>query len=190
MEDDVSALRTERLLLRCTLDGDLAAYREVHGDPATSTCRRAGAATPQECADRVSESGHRWDDVGLDYWTVVERLTGDILGFGGLRPDNGELNMYFRFRPSAWGYGYAYEMARAALGWSARHRPDEPVVIWTQPANSAALRLSERVGFVRDGSRETDGYVEWSFRAPEARPAGEAKDAGAAVLDARTGIDA
>jgi len=103
VEDDVSALRTERLLLRCTLDGDLASYREVHGDPATSTCRRAGAATPQECADRVSESGHRWDDVGLDYWTVVERLTGDILGFGGLRPDNGELNMYFRFRPSAWG---------------------------------------------------------------------------------------
>ncbi|MEJ7755280.1 MAG: GNAT family N-acetyltransferase [Nocardioidaceae bacterium] len=124
MEDDVSALRTERLLLRRTLDGDLAAYREVHGDPATSTCRRAGAATPQECADRVSESVHRWDDVGLDYWTVVERLTGDILGFGGLR------------------------------------------------------------------SRETDGYVEWSFRAPEARPAGEAKDAGTAVLDARTGIDA
>lgn len=167
VEDDPAALHTDRLLLRRTLIEDLSAYREVHEDPETSRYRRTGPATAQECAERVEQQVRLWDEVGLDYWTVIEAVTGEVLGFGGLRPfPGGELNLYYRFRPSAWGKGYAYEMARAAVDWAATHRSGDRVVIWTQPVNARALALAERLGFVRDGSRGTDDYVEWSFHLP------------------------
>jgi hypothetical protein len=43
-----------------------------------------------------------------------------MIGVGGIMtktiPDEPRLNLYFRFRPEAWGRAYATEMARVATG--------------------------------------------------------------------------
>ncbi|SFF44983.1 Protein N-acetyltransferase, RimJ/RimL family [Actinacidiphila alni] len=58
------------------------------------------------------------------------------------RPDLGYL-----FLPRAWGHGYAAESCAAALTWLAAACPGEPVVLATQTANTASMRLAARLGF-------------------------------------------
>jgi RimJ/RimL family protein N-acetyltransferase len=59
------------------------------------------------------------------------------------------LNTYYRFAPSAWGHGYATEMAGAALGLAQRLLPDMPVIVRTRPANVAARAVAEKLGLMR-----------------------------------------
>ena len=64
-----------------------------------------------------------------------------------LDPGGDELELSYVFRPHAWGQGYASEAARLLLRYAAGELEDQPVVIITQTANRASLRLAERLGF-------------------------------------------
>ena len=66
---------------------------------------------------------------------------------GHLDPGGDELELSYVFRPHAWGQGYASEAARLLLRYAAGELADQPVVIITQTANRASLRLAERLGF-------------------------------------------
>ena len=66
---------------------------------------------------------------------------------GHLDPGGDELELSYVFRPHAWGRGYASEAARLLLQYAAGELDDQPVVIVTQTANRASLRLAERLGF-------------------------------------------
>lgn len=87
----------------------------------------------------------------------------EVIGFGGLRTHelDGEatLNLFYRFRPRHRGRGYAPEMARAAIEWADRARPDRPVVIVTDLSNKPSQRVAEKLGFVNVGEREIEGPV-------------------------------
>ena len=116
-----SHLSTQRLLLRKPTQDDLDALFTVHSDPKTNACNPSGAHTSLGESQAMLEAWLTlWDDHGFGYWTVLEKDSETILGFGGLSPKavEGEIlpNLYFRFSPAAWGYGYAAEMGRAALG--------------------------------------------------------------------------
>ncbi|MFV8051877.1 GNAT family N-acetyltransferase [Mycobacterium sp. 48b] len=52
------------------------------------------------------------------------------------------------------GRGYATEASRALLRCAAGQLADQPVVIVTQSANLAALRLADRLGFSRLGTSD------------------------------------
>jgi RimJ/RimL family protein N-acetyltransferase len=65
-----------------------------------------------------------------------------------------ELELTYVFRPDAWGKGYATEAARALLRCAATELPDQPVVVITQTANRASLRLAGRLGFTPVGTFE------------------------------------
>ncbi len=59
------------------------------------------------------------------------------------------LNLYYRFTPSAWGQGYAAEMAHMAVALARQHLPGLPVVALVRPANIPSLRTAERAGLAR-----------------------------------------
>jgi RimJ/RimL family protein N-acetyltransferase len=58
-----------------------------------------------------------------------------------------ELELTRVLRNSAWDKGYATEAASALLQSAAAELPDQLVLIITQTANRASLRLAERLGF-------------------------------------------
>jgi RimJ/RimL family protein N-acetyltransferase len=59
----------------------------------------------------------------------------------------GKVDLGYLFLPRAWGRGYATEACAAALAWLDRVLPGEPVVLATQTANTASMRLAARLGF-------------------------------------------
>jgi RimJ/RimL family protein N-acetyltransferase len=163
-------LRTERLLLCVpTFAPDVAdAYFAIHGDPATNVHNPAGAMLDPSGAVPVLEVWQRhWRENGYGYWVVREPGHGAILGFAGVRPplpDENFLNLYYRFRPAAWGQGYATEVGRASLALAAEAAPGRPVVALIRPKNGPSLRVAERLGLRFEGEvqRQLGRYLKYS----------------------------
>ncbi|MFI9384427.1 GNAT family N-acetyltransferase [Kutzneria sp. NPDC052558] len=162
----LAEVRTERLLLRRVRSEDLPAVVQIQGDPAANRHNPIGTATPSRIAQQLRCWVADWEEHGVGYWLVVDAETEQAVGIGGLRPIEHEgrpaLNMFYRFRPSAWGRGLALEMARAAVDWAEREGPAAPVVVLTTRDNLPSIRLARRLGFQLSGA---DPY--WlEFRRP------------------------
>jgi RimJ/RimL family protein N-acetyltransferase len=149
-------LHTERLRLRRVVAEDLVSALAIMGDPGTNRHNPDGTPTPEQTAEQLTSWLDHWSRDGIGYWAVESG--GEVIGFGGLRTYDldGEptLNLFYRFTPSHWGFGYATEMARAAVTWAEEFRPDRPVVILTGLDNKPSQRVAEKVGFVRTGDTD------------------------------------
>lgn len=163
--------RTERLLLCVpTTDPDVAdAYFAIHGDPATNVHNPAGAMVDPDAAAPVLEVWRQhWRSEGFGYWVVRSPQDGQVLGFGGVRPvaeDEDFLNLYYRFRPSAWGKGYATELGRASLALAAKMAPGVPVVALIRPRNEPSIRVAQRLGMRLEGEvqRQLGIYLRYAI---------------------------
>jgi RimJ/RimL family protein N-acetyltransferase len=105
----------------------------------------AGAATLL-AADGCYVVADRESDAMLGMVTLGRRgpeLPGHVLEGGD------ELELSYVFRAPAWGKGYATEAARALLLCAAKQLADQPIIVITQAANLAALRVADRLGFTR-----------------------------------------
>ncbi|MGW0803355.1 GNAT family N-acetyltransferase [Nonomuraea sp. NPDC002799] len=147
---------TERLRLDRPTFADVTAHYEIHGDPETHRFNPAGPlASPADSEAELSEWAAHWEEHGFGYWTVRTRADGQVIGFGGVvYRDYGHgvmLNLYYRFRPSAWGRGLAQEMAREAIVLAAETVSGAPVVAVINPANTPSVRVAEQVGLRLDG---------------------------------------
>src|SRR6185437_8260319 len=149
--------RSDRLLLCVpTTEPDVTdAYFAIHGDPATNVHNPAGAMVDPGTAAPVLDIWRRhWHEEGFGYWVVRSPQDGQVLGFGGVRPvvqDEDFVNLYYRFRPSAWGKGYATELGRAALALAAKAAPGTPVVALIRPRNEPSIHVAQRLGIRLDG---------------------------------------
>ncbi|NUT35605.1 MAG: GNAT family N-acetyltransferase [Hamadaea sp.] len=161
-------LRTDRLLLCVPQPGDLADHHAIHADPATNVHNPAGPQTdPAANEHQLAAWSWHWARFGFGYWTVRLAETGEVIGFGGVRPAMGDekgLNLAYRFRPTAWGHGYAQELARAALELARDMAPGEPVVALIVPGNAPSIKVAERLGLQLEGSvqRELGEYLRYT----------------------------
>jgi [ribosomal protein S5]-alanine N-acetyltransferase len=136
---------------------------EVHGDVETNRHNPKGPMKDAEtAAEWIQLWLADWERGGIGYFTVRTIEEPDrIIGFAGLKlaaPEGVEfLNLYYRFRPSVWGRGYAFEAVQAALDAS---RPPRcaglPVLAKIREANVESRRLAERLGLRWDGVRFDD----------------------------------
>ena len=155
----IAPLYTERLLLRQPTLADLGAAHAIHGDPETNRFNPNGAASREDCRDKLQGWIEHWRQQGFGYWVICRREQPQtILGFGGIMDSRfGEqagLNLYFRLAVHAWGQGYAGEMAAAALDLAFRrlHRP--AVIGLVRPDNLPSRRALERLGLSLYGELE------------------------------------
>ncbi|MFE4513055.1 GNAT family N-acetyltransferase [Kitasatospora sp. NPDC056783] len=153
---------SERLVLTRPQDSDLEAVFAIHGDPETNRYNPHGPhrdrATSREMLDGFVAD---WVRDGVGYCAVATREEPEaVIGFAGLylHALDGErvFNLYYRFRPSAWGLGYAAEAARAAMAEALPRFPGVGVIALIHADNLPSRRLAERLGLVADPDGRTD----------------------------------
>lgn len=99
-------------------------------------------------------------------------LDGEFIGFvalerrhpdlpGHVRESADELKIGYMFLPAWWGKGYATEAVTAVLDWAATHLPSELIVLCTQSAHTASVRLAERLGFRKVRTFVAFGAEQW-----------------------------
>jgi ribosomal-protein-alanine N-acetyltransferase len=147
-------VQTDRLLLRAVGPGDVDAVFAIHANPTTYRFHPAGVASSREgSAARLAGWQREWREVGFGFWAVSVATDPQVVGFGGVtrRIFRGRpvLNTYYRFDPSAWGHGYATEMAAVAAALARRLLPALPMIVRTRPGNLAARAVAEKLGLAR-----------------------------------------
>ncbi|MEY9940443.1 GNAT family N-acetyltransferase [Streptacidiphilus sp. MAP5-3] len=157
-------IRTERLqLFRPTAD-DLAVAVAVHSAPETNRHNPHGPTPPDACERWLHAWIEEWDRLGVGYFSVG--LDDEIVGFAGVkfapiriagRDEFTAFNLYYRFRPAAWGRGFAAEAAGAALEYARPLHPDVPVYALIRDDNTPSLRLAARLGLQATGEVDSAG---------------------------------
>ena len=146
-------LRTERLMLRRLTEADADHLVALDSDPEVMRYLTGGAPTPRDVIEReilprFLRSYEQGDGYGV--WAVIERATGDFLGWlsfqrqvGGVP---GSVSLGYRLRRSAWGKGYAAEGARALIRKGFAELGARRIVATTYQDNLASRRVMEKVG--------------------------------------------
>jgi RimJ/RimL family protein N-acetyltransferase len=160
-------LSTARLHLLRPEQQDLDAVVAIHGDPETNRYNPDGAASFETCERWLGIWRGDWKQEGFGYFAVVTAAAPDhVIGVAGLKvatirmPEESSfraLNLYYRFRPTAWGLGYAVEAAGAALDHARPLRPDLPVCALIRADNAPSRRLAERLGLRECGVVDAAG---------------------------------
>lgn len=158
-------IRTERLVLREPEPFDRPAIVELFTSPDVGMY--LGGPRPRDEFERALPAEPRRRPglfvVALDV-TIIGIVTIDRRDAerpGHLRPAGEEAELGYMFLPQAWGYGYATEACAAALDWVAAALPGEQIVLCTQTANVASMRVAERLGFVELGRFEEFDAEQW-----------------------------
>jgi [ribosomal protein S5]-alanine N-acetyltransferase len=105
----------------------------------------------------------QWKTEGFGYWTALLMQSEEIIGFGGVRHfiwrDLDILHLYYRLTPSAWGQGYATELARTAVTLARKHLSMWPVIARIRAANRPSIRTAERAGLLRSPDLDTEHLI-------------------------------
>jgi RimJ/RimL family protein N-acetyltransferase len=87
---------------------------------------------------------------GYGFWAAIEKSTGRFLGWFHFRPargaPQGEVELGYRLRKSAWGRGYASEGSRALVDKGFAELGVERVVAFTMAVHVASRRVMEKAG--------------------------------------------
>jgi RimJ/RimL family protein N-acetyltransferase len=140
---------TERLVFRSWAEEDAGLAEALWCDPEV-TRFFGGVMSREEARARLQVELERGRSLGMQYWPMFLRETGEFAGCAGLRPwsvDAGTVEVGVKLMRAAWGLRLGEEALRAVL----RHgfeRLGLPVIVaghGVEHANSR--RLVERVGF-------------------------------------------
>ncbi|MGW4646815.1 GNAT family N-acetyltransferase [Kitasatospora sp. NPDC004289] len=165
-------VETARLVLRRFGTDDLDELAALHGDPEVMRFIDTGRPQPREVvAAEVLPAilrGYRELPGGMGTFAVVGKADRAFLGWVALRPADsvglaaGSTELGYRFRPAAWGRGYATEAARAVVGHAFDSGTTEAVVATTMAVNASSRRVMVKTGLrhVRTFHEEWPDYIE------------------------------
>ena len=166
-------IETERTYIRELLPEDDAGMFEMDSDPEVHRfVGKKPLHTIQESRDVIAFVRQQYADHGIGRWAVIEKQTGDFLGWTGFKMmkelANGHTDHYdygYRFKRSAWGKGFATETGAASLQYGVEQLGFKPVYAMTDVNNGASRHILEKLGFRFIEIFEYDGPGHW--RTPE-----------------------
>jgi RimJ/RimL family protein N-acetyltransferase len=146
-------LETDRLVLRQFTMADADNLVQLDADPDVMRFVTGGIPTSRkEILDEFLPAflGYYRRYEGYGFWAVIEKETGEFLGWFHFRPrpdaDPGEAELGYRLRKSAWGQGYATEGSRALIRKGFTEHGVQRVVAEAMAVNQASRRVMEKAG--------------------------------------------
>lgn len=149
---------TDRLILRRPTAADAQRMFAIYGDPATNVFNPFGPHASLDKSIEVLDGWiAHWAARGFGQWAISTRQAPDtVIGFGGIAYrkylDANALNLGYRLATTAWGQGYATEVAQAALRYALDERREPEVFAIVRPGNAPSIRVLEKIGMLRIGT--------------------------------------
>lgn len=157
----MSAIETDRLILRNWREEDRPAFFEMNADP--EVMRFFERTRSRAEADAVLDRFVREiDRDGYGFWAMELREIGQVIGFTGLRDIGFDasftpaLEIGWRLLTAHWGKGYASEAARASLAYGFEQLGLAEIVSFAVRENWPSRRVMERIGMRREPQYDFD----------------------------------
>jgi [ribosomal protein S5]-alanine N-acetyltransferase len=171
-------LVTERLALRRMTQDDLDWLALLHSDEEV-TRYLGGLKTRDQVEDMLRTRVIDYYDAhpGLGIWMTIERATNAPVGIHLINQIQGEsiVQVGFGLAKSAWGKGYATEMASALLRYAFEVLELPRMAGIANTSNVASQRVLEKIGLERRGERSfahpayaAEGPLAWFEREADA----------------------
>lgn len=153
-------IRTDRLILRRWRESDLEPFATLNADPVVME-HFQGLQTREGSDAFAKRIEAQWDTKGWGLWAVEVPEIAPFIGYVGLWPADyvtGDpmVEVGWRLARANWGHGYVTEAAREALRFGFEEVGLEEIVSFTVPQNERSWRVMERIGLVREPSRDFD----------------------------------
>lgn len=148
-------LETERLSLREINLQDVDDLFEMDADPQVHLyIENNPVQTREQIVEVVKMLQHQYAENGIARWAVVNKQTGECVGWSGLKlfktPLNGHVNFYelgYRFKTKHWGKGYATETSRAIIDYGFDQLNLDVLYAITHPENEKSIHVLNKLGF-------------------------------------------
>lgn len=158
---------TPRLILRGILPTDDDSMFEMDSDPEVHRfLGNKPVKTIAESRQMINFIRAQYNDHGIGRWAVVEKTTGQFVGWSGLKfvtdSYNGHAHFYdigYRLIKRYWGKGYATESATAALNYGFDQLKLTKICGMAHVDNSGSNKVLKKIGlnfiepFDHDGMR-------------------------------------
>lgn len=155
-------LETERLIIRPMKDEDALHLFELNSDP--EVMRYTGDVASLNVAD----ARRILTDIVYPHYQLhkmgrftVSLKDGTYLGWCGLKffPDNGEVDLGYRFLKRHWGKGYATESSRACLEYGFTDLKLKKIIARAMPENIGSIKVMQNLGMTFKGMDNDPGYA-------------------------------
>ena len=158
----MTILETPRLILREWKDSDRNLFREINADSKVMEFFpfRRSHAESDEALEKVNDMIRL---SGFGFYALELKATAEPIGFCGIAPTNldgvfplGTMEIGWRLATRFWGNGYVTEAANALLAMAFEDKGMPEVVSFAVEANHRSTAVMQRLGLIRDASRDFD----------------------------------
>lgn len=149
---------TPRLILRHFSVDDAGPMFLLNSDPEVIKYTGDPAFKNTFEARSFLENYNQYQKHGFGRWAVIDKISGDFLGWCGLKYDPAidETDIGFRFFRKYWNKGFATESAQASLTLGFESLKQKTIVGRAMKENTASIKVLEKLGMIFD--REFDFY--------------------------------
>lgn len=148
-------LETQRLIIREIELTDVDDFFEMDSDPEV---HKYILQTPVKSKDEIAEIikmlRQQYKDNGIARWAVTDKVSGEMLGWCGIKyftdELNGHQNFYehgYRFKQKHWGKGYATESSKAVLDWAFANLNTDTIYAITDLGNAGSIHVLTKLRF-------------------------------------------
>jgi RimJ/RimL family protein N-acetyltransferase len=153
---------TERLILTPVGPEHADQLWRLHQDPGVAAWWN-GPLSRGEAAESAARMGEGWRADGVHKWIAHDRVTGALVGRGGLSrtalEDSDALEVGWVVRQALWGRRYATEIGAESLRFAADVLGAARVVAFTEVHNTRSRAVMERLGMVYEREIRRPGLV-------------------------------
>ena len=151
-------LETERVRLREFGLEDAPGLHRLNSHPEVMRFTGEPPWKSVEEAERRILSYPDYREIGYGRWACIDRDTGALLGFNGLKylPELDETDIGYRFLPEFWGRGLATETSHAVLAHGFDSIGLDRIIGLVLPDNTGSIRVLEKLGLALEESFEDE----------------------------------